>query len=171
MKSIHLNFLVLTIAFLTFIPVAANAQENSSDIVLGGGLAYGEKLGELGLQFGGYYVLDENMRIGGDFIYWLVDSPPEGSVNYFEINANFNYLFYHEDDIALYGIGSLGIHSWSSSATFNGVSVSSSDTDLALGIGAGFEYNLDPIRIYVEPRFFLTGFDQLNLAFGVRYGL
>ncbi len=171
MKSMKVSVFALSVILLTSLTTDLHAQDNPSDIYLGGGLSYGESLNELGLQFNGYYVFDENLRFGGDFIYWLVDSPPEASVNYFEINGNAHYLFYQEDAITMYGIGSLGIHYWSSSVTFNGMSASSSNTDLGLGIGAGIEYNVDPIKLYAEPRFFLTGFDQLSLSFGVRYGL
>jgi hypothetical protein len=162
--------LIAVLSLLVWGP-AAYAQNNPGDITLGGGLSYGEKISELGLQLGGYYVLNEDMRIGGDFVYWFIDSPSGMSTSWFEINGNFHYLFYQENDITLYGIGSLGIHRASFEYTFFGETVSDSDTELGLGIGAGGEYNLGAIKLYVEPRLFLTGFDQFGISFGVRYGL
>ena len=162
-----------TFVFLLLFAATSNvqAQDEESDIFLGGGLSYGEKISELGLQFGGYYVYDEDFRFGGDFVYWLVDSPSGVSVNYLEFNGNVHYLFYQEDEITLYGIGSLGIHRISSSTETDMGDFSYSDTDLALGIGAGGEYSLDAIKIFAEPRLFLTGIDQFGITFGVRFGI
>ncbi|MDG5765837.1 outer membrane beta-barrel protein [Balneolales bacterium ANBcel1] len=162
--------LILSITLLAH--TGAMAQQNDgSDIFIGGGLTYGESIDELGLQLGGYYIFNEDFRFGGDFIYWFVDSPQDASNTFFELNGNAHYLFYREGDITLYGIGSLGIHYNSFEVTFNGGSISDSNTDLALGVGAGIEYNAGPVLLYGEPRFFLTGFDQLTLSFGVRFGI
>lgn len=172
MKRAKQSVLFLAVLSLLIWGPAANAQNNPGDIALGGGLSYGEKFSELGLQLGGYYVLNENMRVGGDFVYWFIDSPTGISNTYFEINGNFHYLFYQENDITLYGLGSLGIHRASVSIDIPGFgSTSASDSELGLGIGAGGEYNLGAIKLYVEPRLFLTGFDQFGISFGVRYGL
>ena len=156
--------------FVMLLAISTNVKaQGEGDIVLGGGLSYGEKLSELGLQFGGYYIFDEDIRFGGDFVYWLVDSPSEVSVNYFEINGNAHYLFYQEDELTFYGIGSLGIHRVSVSSDIGGASYS--DTDLALGIGVGGEYSLDAVTLYAEPRLFLTGIDQFGFNIGVRFGI
>lgn len=171
MNRVKQSVLMLAVLSLMVWGPTANAQNNPGDITLGAGLSYGEKFSELGLQLGGYYVLNEDMRIGGDFVYWFIDSPSGFSNTYFELNGNFHYLFYQENDITLYGIGSLGIHRASFEFTFFGETVSESDTDLGLGIGAGGEYDLGAIKLYVEPRLFLTGFDQFGISFGVRYTL
>ena len=171
MKKIKQYALLLAALFLLVWGPAAHAQNNPGDIALGGGLSYGEKISELGLQLGGYYVLNEDMRVGGDFIYWLVDSPSGVSNTFLELNGNFHYLFYQENDITLYGIGSLGFHYSSVEFTFFGETISDSNTDLALGLGAGGEYNLGAIKLYAEPRLFLTGYDQFQISFGVRFTL
>ncbi len=163
-------FLCIFFMLLLFRP-AVHAQDNPGDIFLGAGLSYGEKFEELGLQLGGYYILNENMRVGGDFTYWFIDSPTGFSNTYFELNGNFHYLFYNENDISLYGIGSLGLHYASWEWTFLGDTVSDSDTEIGLGLGAGAEYNLGAVKLYAEPRLFLTGFDQFCISIGVRYGL
>jgi hypothetical protein len=171
MNRVKQSVLLLAVLSLLVWGPAANAQNNPGDITLGGGLSYGEKISELGLQLGGYYVLNEDMRVGGDFIYWLVDSPSGVSNTFLELNGNFHYLFYQENDITLYGIGSLGFHYSSVEFTFFGATISDSNTDLALGLGAGGEYNLGAIKLYAEPRLFLTGYDQFQISFGVRYTL
>lgn len=165
-RIITLSALILTLAITN-----VQAQNDNPDIYAGGGLSYGEKLSELGLQLNGYYIYNEDFRFGGDLVYWLLDSPPGGSVNYLEFNGNAHYLFYDEEDFSFYGIGSLGLHRMSTSADTQFGTMSYSDTDLALGFGAGGEYNMAPLRLFAEARFFLTGLDQLGLSFGVRYGI
>ena len=157
-----LTTLVFAMLLTTAFSTTAVAQ-----ISVGGGLVYGTDLEELGIQVGGTYVLNENMRLGADVIYWLMESGEGFSVTFLEVNANFNYIFYDENDLILYGLGTLGIHYAKVSSDFGGL-FSYSDTELGLGIGAGLEYNLGGVKLYVEPRFFLSGFDQLALAAGVR---
>ena len=169
MKSIKLCAAPLLILFLALSLSNVQAQDNEeSDIILGGGLSYGEKMSDLGIQLGGYYIYDETFRFGGDFIYWLRDSHSNVSYTNLEINANVHYLFYEENDITLYGIGTLGIHYMSFDYDF---AESVSDTELGLGIGAGIEYDIGAVLLYGEPRLFLTGFDQFALNFGVRFGI
>ncbi len=167
MKKTKQYAILLGILVLLIWGPAAHAQSDPGDITLGAGLSYGERFSELGLHLGGYYVLNEDMRVGGDFVYWFIDSPPGGSNTYFEINGNFHYLFYQENDVTLYGIGTLGIHR--ASFDFNGFS--GSDTELGLGIGAGGEYDIGAVKLFAEPRLFLTGFDQFGFSFGARLDL
>lgn len=164
-----LSMLVFALLFTATLSTTAIAQ-----ISVGGGLAYGTDVEDIGIQVGGTYVLNENMRLGADIIYWLIGSDTlfgdTISYTFLEINANFNYIFYDENDLILYGIGTLGIHYAKVSFDFDDAlfSGSGSDTELGLGVGAGLEYNLGGVKLYVEPRFFLSGFDQLQLAAGVR---
>lgn len=164
-----LTTLVFAMLLTTAFSTTAVAQ-----ISIGGGLTYGTDIEEIGIQVGGTYVLNENMRLGADIIYWLIGSESffgeSISYTFLEINANFNYIFYNENDLILYGLGTLGIHYAKVSFDFDDdfFAGSGSDTELGLGIGAGLEYNLGGVKLYVEPRFFLSGFDQLALAAGVR---
>lgn len=169
-KKYHILPVIALVLLLTPLSVLAQNGDNP-DIYLGGGLAYGEKISELGIQANGYYIYSEDIRFGGDFIYWLVDSPDGIDNTWVDINANAHYLFYEEGELTLYGIGSLGLHYWSSSVSTNGGSYSASNTDLALGIGAGAEYDIDAVKLFAEPRLFLTGLDQFALSFGVRFGI
>lgn len=150
---------------------------SQAQISVGGGLAYGLDIEEIGIQASGTYVLNEDMRLGADIIYWLTPSESfmGASMNttMFEINANYNYIFYNENDLMFYALGTLGIHYAKVSfdgpgSDYPGGSISGSDTDLGLGIGAGMEYNLGSVKLYAEPRLFLSGFEQFSLAAGVR---
>lgn len=156
----------------------------SAQISVGGGLIYGLDIEDIGIQVGGTYDLSPEMRVGADIVYWLtgeeVDELGMGleerySTTFLEVNFNFNYLFYEQDALTLYGIGSLGIHYfsfkdelWISGTSHAQDSFSDSDTEIGLGLGVGAEYDLGTVKLYAEPRFFLSGFDQLAISAGVR---
>ncbi len=168
------------ISFLFAAILSVSLSTNvSAQVSIGGGIVYGFDIEEIGIQASGTYNLSPEMRIGGDIIYWLVgDESIMGeswSSTFVEVNANFNYIFYDENDLSIYGLGTLGIHyaSFDYDFSFNGFdeSFSESDTELGLGLGVGFEYNLGSVVLYSEPRIFLTGFDQFALSAGVRVPL
>ncbi|TVQ05597.1 MAG: hypothetical protein EA359_02770 [Balneolaceae bacterium] len=164
---------ITTLAF-AFLLTAVFSSSAIAQISIGGGLTYGTDIEDIGIQVGGTYELNENMRLGADIVYWLIGSDSffgeTISYTFLEVNANFNYIFYNENDLIVYGLGTLGIHYAKVSFDFGDelFSGSGSDTELGLGIGAGLEYNLGGVKLYFEPRFFLSGFDQLQLAAGVR---
>ncbi len=162
----HLTLVVV----LSFAGLHLQAQNTFStgQMAINAGISYGFDVEDLGIRAGLTYFLNENMRVGGDLTYWLVDAPSGFSFTYLEINGNFNYIFYNEDELMIYAIGSLGLHYASISSDFGG---SHSDTDLALGLGVGVEYNLGSISLFAEPKLFLSGFDQAKFNIGVRYYL
>lgn len=157
-----LTSILFAVLFVFSITQLTFAQEQG-DIAVGAGVVYGFDIEEIGIQGNGYYTLNENMRVGADFIYWLHDSD-FGDFTSWELNGNFHYLFYNENDLVLYGLGSLGYHYVSFS--FMGASVS--DSEIGLGLGAGVEYNLGSLKLFAEPRIFLSGLDQFAFAAGLR---
>lgn len=166
-------FVLIIFSFSTFNSLSA---QNSGDIDLGGGITYGLDLEEIGIQAVSNYSLNDRVRVGADFIFWLSENENEFvdsfSSTLFEINGNIHYLFYTNGEFSIYAMGSLGLHYASVSIDDpSSGSDSSSETELGLGFGAGAEYNLGPVKIYVEPRFFISGFDQLALSAGFKVPL
>lgn len=144
---------------------------SQAQISVGGGLAYGLDIEEIGIQASGTYVLNEDMRLGADIVYWLTPSEHNFNFTMLEINANYNYIFHNENDLMFYALGTLGIHY--AKVSYDGPGSGAlgnlgSDTELGLGVGAGMEYNLGSVKLYAEPRIFLSGFDQFALAAGLR---
>lgn len=172
------NLRQITIVFVAFATMAvwsyrANAQTEFEEgqIAVNAGITYGFDIEEPGLRVGLTYFLNENMRVGGDITYWLIgDESFFGttfSFTYLELNGNFHYIFYNQDDLLIYGAGALGIHYASVSAAGE----RDSDSELGLGLGAGVEYNLGSISVFAEPKLFLSGFEQLKFNAGVRFYL
>ena len=164
------SILIITGMFTT----QATAQTNfeRGQVGINAGFAYGFTIEEPGLRVGATYFLDEDMRVGGDLTYWFVDSHGGVDFTYLEFNGNFHYLFHKEDELVIYGIGTLGIHYADVSSDLGEWGGGSySDTELGLGLGGGIEYSLDGFSIFAEPKLFLTGFDQLKFNAGVRFYL
>ncbi len=157
---------------VAMISVGISSNVHAQGISVGGGISYGFDIEEIGIQLSGTYGLNENMRLGADIVYYLIGNEnffgEEISTTALEVNFNYHYIFYNENDLTLYGIGTLGIHYIKSSFSIAGFSEDFSDTELGLGLGAGLEYNLGSVALYAEPRIFLSGFDQLALSAGVR---
>lgn len=176
-----LTVLVITIAtslvFNLGMSKTALAQDglNEGDISIGANIGYGFDIEEIGIGVNGTYVLKPNMRLGADFTYWLTEDNDIVSVTFLEVNANFHYIFYNEEDLMAYGIGSLGIHSASVDSNvdtdFGNFGYSASETELGIGVGAGIEYNLGSVALFAEPRLFLSGFEQLSLTAGARVAI
>lgn len=162
-KRISVLFATILLSLFTQFAVA----QEEGDIAVGAGIAYGFDVEEIGIQVNGYYTLNENMRVGADFIYWLTDDDPV-DLTAWELNGNFHYLFYNENSLVLYGLGSLGYHYVETSNSFLGETISESDSEIGLGVGAGLEYNLESVKLYAEPRLFLTGLDQFAFSAGLR---
>src|SRR5690606_20773022 len=107
MKKLHALMVVSALSFLFIQP--SNAQ-TSVDV----GLAYGTDIEELGLRFGVSHYLLGTVRVSGDFTYWLVGDreffDTTLSTTAMELNGNLHYVFYHENNTEIYGVGSLGLH-------------------------------------------------------------
>ena len=166
MKKITLIMLALVLTGFAGKTVNAQGSFEAEQLGINAGITYGLDIEEPGIRLGATYFLDENMRVGGDLTYWLIDDGDFHGTNftYLELNGNFNYLFHDEDGLIFYGIGSLGIHY----ASFSYGSESDSDSELGLGLGAGIEYQMNGISLFGEPKLFLSGFEQVKINAGVR---
>lgn len=164
------NLIVLIIAGVILITFSEfSFAQKQGDITVGAGVTYGFEVEEMGIQLNGNYAINEKMRIGADFIYWLTESSDYYSVTMWEFNANFHYIFYNEKGLILYGMGTLGLHTASVKVDHPLVgSSTSSDSEIGLGLGGGLEYNLGSVKLFAEPRLFISGYDQFTFSAGVR---
>ncbi len=153
------------LALIMMINVNAHAQNAEGDITVGGGLGYGFDVfdGEIGLNLNGYYSITDDIRAGLDIFYYLDDVD---NFTAWELNALVNYFFVNDEELGVYALG--GLHRFNASASGGGFTVSSSSTGLLIGVG--FQYNLDPVSLYAEPRFsVVSNWNQLSVTAGVRY--
>jgi len=186
MKTQILNnvkyFAILVVAF-TFMSQNTNAQTT-----VGGGVAYGSEIENIGINLTGQYFIKDNIAIEGSFTYYLPKDFGNGlgttgenfQIKWYEINANVNYYFDMPGKIKPYGLGGFN-YSIISVPTFNigsiltggsaGVeNVSSGKIGFNIGGGADFDLgkNFTP---FAQIKYVLGDFDQLQLVAGVRFTL
>lgn len=144
----------------------------TAQIQVGGGLGFATEIEQLGFQVGGTYVINEEIRVAADIIYYLPGDQGQGivDVNWFEFNANGHYLFQDDEDLALYGLGGLNVTRVSidfpENNFFGGGSVS--DSEVGLNVGAGLEYGVGFGNLYAEAKYVLSSADHLAITGGVR---
>lgn len=165
----YISGIIVLLFILAAVP-NINAQ-NSASL----GFTYGFDMEEVGIQIGGMHALNEKMSVGGDLVYYLIgDEEFAGfkfSTNAFEVNANFRYTFLEQDDLHVYGLGTLGLHIVKVKVSYGGDSSSDSDSEVGLGLGGGAQYNVGNLGIFAEPRLFLSGFDQFQFTAGIRVNI
>lgn len=157
MKTLKVLVLLLLVSsFAVHLPAAGKMNAQA-------GMAYGFDVEEPGLQLGLGYYFTPQIKGGFDFIYWFIGV--EG-MSMMEFNFTGNYYFVSGQSMNFYALAALGYHH----ASIDIGGFSSSDGEVAFGLGGGVEFNLGAMDIYVEPRLFLSGFDQFALNAGIRFG-
>lgn len=162
---------ITCILFVAFISLAFS-NIASAQISVGGGLAFGTEVEELGIQAGGVYTINEEFRAGADFIYYLTGDDGDFGANFtwWEFNANGHYLFLTEEDMIVYALGGLNFASFSYDFDLGGFGGGSvSETEIGLNVGAGIEYGLGFADLYGELKYALSSADQLVLSAGLRF--
>lgn len=162
-KLITYSSLILGMLFFN----NSNALAQSNDFKAGGGLVYGTEIEAIGIQVGGVYSFEENIRGAGDIAIYFPDSPSGVDNSFWAINANVHYLLMAEESTIVYGLG--GLNYATSKASGNGMSISNSEAGLNLGGGAEFGVGFG--SIYLEAKYVVSDFDQLVLGGGVRFAL
>lgn len=180
MKKLILSICLLALTFLT--------QKTNAQTTVGGGIAYGTEIENMGINLTGQYFIKDNLAIAGSFTYYfpkdfgndLGINGEDYKIKWYEINANVNYYFDIPGNIKPYGLGGLNF-SIVSIPTFdfggffggggNGVkNVSTSKIGLNIGGGADFDLgkNFTP---FAQLKYVLSDFDQLQILAGVRFNL
>jgi hypothetical protein len=168
-----LSAVFLLLGVVALIPTTASAQ-----LWFGGGLVYGAEIENLGIQANGHLVVNEEnkLRIGADVTFFFPEKATAAGIevktNLFAINVNGHYMLVNAELLVLYAIGGLNL----SFVTFDVDGPASelvflnngSETELGLNIGGGVEYEVPFGRIFGELKYVLGGFDQLEIAAGVR---
>ena len=160
MKKTLITTLILSVAFT--ISNQANAQN------IGGGLAYGSEVEELGIgAFAQFPTANKDLIIAPSFVYFFADDP----LNFWELNANVNYVF-SRSSATVYGILGFNIARIGvDDVTFGGITAEgSSDTELGLNLGVGVDLNIGSnITPFFETKYAISDFDQLVIYAGVRF--
>ncbi len=156
-----LFLITLTIGLFFASNIRAESIYSDKQAGINASMSYGFEMEEIGIRGGINYFLKENMRLGGDFTYWLRKTRVRMDRTAMEINLYSHYIFLEHNDLMIYGTGNLGIHYERLSR--NGFSESSREVGIALGVGG--EYNLGPVSVFAEQKFLFYN----KFSLGVRF--
>ena len=154
------------------LPPAVNAQKHAGDFEIGLGVAYGFETAEdgaLGMNFNVYYSVIDEIRLGADFTYYLVNDVRFQDPRFYELNLNSNYHLINQEVFRLYVL--LGLHYMSRSylRPVTGSDAARSENEIGLNAGGGLELDYDSIILFAEPRITVNGYDQPSITLGGRF--
>jgi len=167
-KLLTVGILIIGLTFVSYLNLhAQNGEDNTGDILLGGGFAYGSEVEAFGIEGGGVYVINPQFRGAADIKYYFTDDDDfGGDFTWFEFNANGHYIFVTEEELIAYALAGLNFASFSFDVPGLG---EVSETEVGLNIGAGLEYALNFAVLYAELKYALSSADQLVLSAGLRF--
>lgn len=169
MKKINLILATLTFFLFSF---SINAQTETR---IGGFLAYGTEIENLGIGANAEFPIIEKMTISPSFIFYLPKDETGIKINWFEVNANANYYFLDEEKIAVYGLAGLNYSSvkvkYDDELSFLD-DYSSSDGRFGLNLGGGANFDIgSSITPFAELKYVIIDGGQLVLAAGVKFNI
>lgn len=168
--------LLMFVGLLSNSTVAQKSSTGSENLSIGGLLAYGTEIENLGIGVNAEFGITENLRISPSFIYYLPTDHGIIKTNWFELNANANYYFVQDDKFDFFGLG--GLNYSSVNVKYNGPdigglskSIGGSDGRFGLNLGAGANLHLsnDNITPFAELKYVIIDGGQLVIAAGVRF--
>ena len=159
------------IILLSFIFQFANAQ---SDTRIGGMLAYGTEVENLGIGVNAEFPIIENLTVSPSFIYYLPKKETGVNINWFEINGNGNYYFLDEGSIQAYGLAGLNYSSIGVDydGAYTGFLSASSRGRVGLNLGGGANFQIGgSILPFAELKYVIIDEGQLVIAAGIKFNL
>jgi len=131
---------------------------------IGGGLAWGSEVEELGIAVNGEVFILDKLAIAPQFIFFFTEEnltwwEIDGDVHFFPIPGNSEF----------YALGGINITRVEVDlGNFGEVG----DTEAGLNLGAGYNFKITgPVVPFAEVKFIVSDADQLVLSGGVRVGL
>jgi len=170
------TILSICIIAITLFTINTKAQKT-----VGGGLAYGSEIENIGIDITGQYFIKAPLAIEVSFTYYLPkdfgDSSSDFKIKWSELNANVNYYFKVNGNIKPYGLGGLNM-SFLTIPTFNIGSIFSggngfenkTQSKVGLNIGGGADFDLGKnYTPFAQLKYVIGDADQLQILAGVRF--
>ena len=150
----------------------STTSADAQTITAGGGVGYGSKSENANIQANLYYSLPgAPVRLGADVGYSNPEKTSQARVDEIESNLNVHLMAVDNKIISLYGLTGLNILHIRSKVEVQGQSsITDSDTNFGLNLGAGAELDIGFGRTFGEAKYIIGPDDrsQLVLGAGVR---
>ena len=165
--------------FLKFLCVFAFSifmcNTSFAQIKLGGGIAYGTEIEELGITAKGHYAFTEVWEGAASFTFFFTgEDVPGADLRIWEFNADAHYILTTTDKFAFYPLAGLNITGVTIDidSPIPGFGGKTSNSEVGLNAGAGIELFINEnISAVGELKYVLSDFDQLVINVGILFGL
>lgn len=150
--------------------LSVQAQEKTR---IGGFLAYGTEIENLGIGVNAEFPIINNLTISPSIIYYFPKNESGVKTNWFELNANANYYFVNQATMSVYALGGLNYSSVKVSfkETWLG-NYSSSDGRFGLNLGGGINFKVGGSIIpFAELKYVIIDGGQLVAGAGAKFNL
>jgi len=165
----NLKSTVLGIAISVAFAFSTQAQEETR---IGGFLAYGTEIENIGIGANAEFPIIENLTISPSFIYYLPKNEYGFKINWFEVNANANYYFVNQNNMSIYGLGGLNYSSVKVSFDEKWLGGNStSDGRFGLNLGGGINFAMGWGIPFAELKYVIIDGGQLVAGAGVKFNL
>mgnify|MGYP006195277267 CR=1 FL=1 len=165
----NLKSTVLGIAISVAFAFSTQAQEETR---IGGFLAYGTEIENIGIGANAEFPIIENLAISPSFIYYLPKNEYGFKINWFEVNANANYYFVNQNNMSIYGLGGLNYSSVKVSFDEEWLGGNStSDGRFGLNLGGGINFTMGWGIPFAELKYVIIDGGQLVAGAGVKFNL
>ncbi len=156
------KYLKAVVALFMLIPIYSQAQ-----LELGGGLAFGTDIENLGITAKGRFDINEELKVSPSITYFFTDDAGYIKTNLFSIDGDVHYVFVLES-VELYPLAGLSIGIVSVDFDTPGFDTDASDTEVGLNLGGGVRYGFtENIIGFGEIKIVVGGFDQVIITAGV----
>jgi len=168
MKTIKLFLATLVLSMFTI------TSYSQSDTKVGGFLAYGTEIENLGIGVNAEFPIMDKLTISPAFIYYFPKEESGFKMNWIEFNANANYYFLEGDSVDVYGVAGLNYSSVKVEydGDFGFGDYSASDGRFGLNLGGGANFNIGSSIIpFAELKYVIIDEGQLVIAGGVKFNI
>jgi hypothetical protein len=144
------------------------APSFAQDIGVGGGLVYGTKIKNIGLNFRADVKFQKQWSITPHFNYFFNKEKGGLTTKWNALNVDGHYLFDIDNEWLLYPL--FGINFASVAEEANDITFSNSEVGINLGFGSEFNYSKN-LSGFSEIKYVISDADQLVITLGILYNL
>lgn len=148
--------------------IFSSAFTFAQDIGVGGGLAYGSKINNIGLNFRGDLKFYKQWSITPHFNYFFNKKKGVLTTKWNAINIDGHYFFEIDRTLIFYPL--FGVNFASLAEEANDITFSNSEVGINLGFGLEYDFSRT-LSGFSEIKYVIGDADQLVVTFGLLYKL
>lgn len=143
------------------------ANQATSQLTIGGGLAYGSEIEEAGLNFRAGALLSPIVHVGADVNYFFPGNDGISDIDVFDINANLSFRLNAAEVLFLYPM--VGLNYTSIRTRLFGLE--RQNNEIGANVGGGLGLNFGPLSPFIEYKYVFSKYEQSVITVGLLINL